>query len=327
MEKILITGGAGYIGSHVIEILLMNNKSVRVLDNGMFGLGSLYPFYENPNFELVEGDLRNISDIRKSVRNIDVVIHLGGIVGNPACSYDKLTCQDVNVTATERLAAASAEAGVRRFIFASSCSVYGYGTQVFTEESVMNPVDYYAESKIAGEEAIKQFTTDMIMSTCRFATVFGVSRRMRFDLAVNGMAASAFYEGVCHVHGGGQWRPFIHCHDVAIALCKISSASENLVRNQTFNIGSDELNMTLAKLGDEIGRLVKAARVEIHGALSDNRSYQVSFKKIRESLGFTSSISIDKGISQIIHLIESHIIPSPTLRIYSNLKTTEQQVA
>ncbi|QZN97434.1 NAD-dependent epimerase/dehydratase family protein [Symbiopectobacterium purcellii] len=326
MDKILITGGAGYIGSHVVEILLMNNKQVRVLDNGMFGLWSLYPFHENPNFELVEGDLRNISDIKKSVRNIDGVIHLGGIVGNPACSYDKLTCQDVNVIATERLAAASSEAGVSRFIFASSCSVYGFGTQVFTEDSALNPVDYYAESKIAGEEVLKKFKTDMIMSTCRFATVFGASRRMRFDLAVNGMTASALYDGVCHVHGGAEWRPFIHCHDIAIALCKISCASENLVRNQVFNIGSDDMNITLAELGYKIGKLIKASRVEINDTLSDNRSYQVSFKKIRECLGFTSKVSINEGIVQIKNIIESHIIPIPTLRIYSNLKTTEQLV-
>lgn len=231
------------------------------------------------------------------------------------------------MTATERLASVSVEAGISRFVFASSCSVYGYGDDVFTEESALNPVDYYAESKISGEEVIKQFSSDMVMTNCRFATVFGASRRMRFDLAVNGMTASALSDGVCHVHGGGQWRPFIHCHDVAKALCKIIFSPESSVINQTFNIGSDELNMTLAQLGDKIIRLVKNSTAEIHGALSDNRSYQVSFKKIRESLDFTSSISIDKGISQIISLLDSNIIPSPTLNIYNNLKTTEQQAA
>lgn len=327
MEKILVTGGAGYIGSHVVEILLQNNKQVRVLDNGMFGFGALYPFYENTRFELVRGDLRNISDLKKSLKGVEGVIHLGGIVGNPACSFDKLTCQDVNVTATERLASASAEAGISRFVFASSCSVYGYGDALFTEESVLNPVDYYAESKISGEEVIKQFSSDMTITNCRFATVFGASRRMRFDLAVNGMTASALNDGVCNVHGGGQWRPFIHCHDVAEALCKIIFSPENLIINQTFNVGSDDLNMTLAQLGNKIGQLVKNSKVEVHGALSDNRSYQVSFKKIRETLDFIPSISVDKGISQIISLLDSHIIPSPTLNIYSNLKTTEKQAA
>lgn len=327
MEKILVTGGAGYIGSHVVEILLQNDKQVRVLDNGMFGLGSLYPFYENTRFDLIKGDLRNMSDLKKSLKDVEGVIHLGGIVGNPACSFDKLTCQDVNVTATERLAGASAEAGISRFVFASSCSVYGYGDNLFTEESELNPVDYYAESKISGEEVIKQFSSDMIMTNCRFATVFGASRRMRFDLAVNGMTASARNEGICHVHGGGQWRPFIHCHDVARALCKIIFSPESTVINQTFNVGSDELNMTLAQLGEKIGQLVHNSKVEVHGALSDNRSYQVSFKKIRETLDFASSISVDKGISQIISLLDSHIIPSPALNIYSNLKTTQQQAA
>lgn len=157
MDEILVTGGAGYIGSHVVEILLHNNKQVRALDKGMFGLGALYPFYENICLALIKGELRNMSDLKKSLKYVDGVIHPGGIVGNPACSFDKLTCQDVNVTSTERLAGASAEAGIGRFVFASSCNVYSYEGNIFTEESELNPVDNCAEIKISGASRRMRF--------------------------------------------------------------------------------------------------------------------------------------------------------------------------
>lgn len=255
---------------------------------------------------------------------MDTVIHLAGIVGNPACSYDKVTCQDINVTATQRLAAESAAYGVQRFIFASSCSVYGFGNTVFNEESPLNPVDYYSESKILGEECLGEFTADMALTTCRFATVFGASRRMRFDLALNGMTAAAVSEGVCAVHGGGQWRPFIHCHDVALALCLINNAPVTCVANNVFNIGDDRQNMTFADLGKIIGRLIPGTRISILGELTDHRSYQVSFSKINQTLGFSANTTIEQGIHEIAMLLKSHITPNYLMRIYSNIKTIEQ---
>ncbi|MDP9568872.1 UNVERIFIED_ORG: nucleoside-diphosphate-sugar epimerase [Kosakonia oryzae] len=327
MDTVLVTGGAGYIGSHVVGILLNSGNIVRVLDNGMFGFQSLHPFGDNDHFELIKGDLRNISDIKRAVKGVHSIIHLGGIVGNPACSFDKLTCEDVNVTATLRLTELAAAAGVQRFIFASSCSVYGYGEQVFTEKSPLNPVDYYAESKIRGEEVLHDFMRDLTVTICRFATVFGASRRMRFDLAVNGMTASAVVEGICNVHGGSQWRPFIHSHDVATALCQIQRENKSSVASEIFNVGDDRQNMTLGMLGEKIRQAMPAVQVNIHDSMTDQRSYQVSFRKIHERLNFSGTIPLIKGIKEVSMLIESHIIPSYLLGIYSNLKTMEKQTA
>ncbi|ENL0637020.1 NAD(P)-dependent oxidoreductase [Klebsiella variicola] len=327
MDLVLVTGGAGYIGSHVVEILLNKGKHVRVIDNGMFGFQSLYPFHESGQFELIKGDLRNISDIKRAVKGVHSIIHLGGIVGNPACSYDKQSCEDVNVTATLRLAELASAAGVQRFIFASSCSVYGYGEHLFTENSQLNPVDYYAESKIQGEEVLHKFSGDLTLTTCRFATVFGASRRMRFDLAVNGMTASAVADGICNVHGGNQWRPFIHCHDVAAALCLIQCSDKVLVGNEIFNVGDDRQNMTLGMLGEKIREALPAVQVNIQGTITDQRSYQVSFRKIRERLNFRGTIPLVQGIKEVSMLLESHIIPSYHLGIYSNLKTMEKLAA
>lgn len=307
-----------------MEILLKNGNSVRVIDNGMFGFQSLYPFRESGQFELIKGDLRNISDIKRAVKGVHSIIHLGGIVGNPACSFDKQTCEDVNVTATLRLGELASAAGVQRFIFASSCSVYGYGEQIFTENSQMNPVDYYAESKIKGEEVLQEFSGDMTLTTCRFATVFGASRRMRFDLAVNGMTASAVTDSICNVHGGNQWRPFIHCHDVATALCLIQCSDKLLVHKEIFNVGDDRQNITLGMLGEIIREALPAVQVNIKDTITDQRSYQVSFSKICERMNFNGTISLIQGIKEVSMLLESHIVPNYHLGIYSNLKTMEK---
>ncbi|WP_125933165.1 NAD(P)-dependent oxidoreductase [Candidatus Sodalis sp. SoCistrobi] len=205
MERILVTGGAGYIGTHLVEQLLSQGHFVRVIDNGTFGLSGLRPFYGFNRFEMQKGDIQITAHLRKAVNNIDKVVHLAGIVGNPACSFDKDICNEVNVVATKRIFDVAAKGNVKHILFASSCSVYGYGDEVFTEESKLNPVDYYAETKVKGEAIAQSYQDDLAVTLCRFSTVFGASRRMRFDLAVNGMTASAVNRGKCVIYGGQQW--------------------------------------------------------------------------------------------------------------------------
>lgn len=261
--RILVTGAAGYIGSHLIPYLLRSQHDVVAIDSGMFGLGSLDPFLLSPRFKLIHGDLRDIQLIRKTVNNIDIVIHLAGLVGNSSCTYDKDLCDEINIKATKNLAEAAASNRVQRFIFASSCSVYGAGDGIFDEKSALNPVDYYAESKIQSEKDLDDYKDKFHLTHCRFATVFGASRRMRFDLAVNAMTANAIITGSINVYGGEQWRPFIHCQDVAKAIQLIVNNESDYESGSIFNIGNPNEVMTLGEVGKIIGKET-GAKVAIH---------------------------------------------------------------
>ncbi|CRL46740.1 UDP-glucose 4-epimerase [Sodalis glossinidius str. 'morsitans'] len=173
MERILVTGGAGYIGTHLVRQLLSQGHFVRVLDNGTFGLSGLRPFYGLNRFEMQKGDIQITAHLRKSISTIDKIIHLAGIVGNPACSFDKDFCHEVNVVATRRIFDEAARGNVKNIVFASSCSVYGYGDDIFTEDSRLNPVDYYSETKVKGEAIAQAYKDDLVVTLCRFSTVFG----------------------------------------------------------------------------------------------------------------------------------------------------------
>ncbi|MGL9773679.1 MAG: NAD-dependent epimerase/dehydratase family protein [Sodalis sp. (in: enterobacteria)] len=207
MERILVTGEAGYIGTHLVGLLVSQGDFVRVLDNGTFGLSGLRPFYGLNRFEMQTGDIQITAHLRKAIGTIDKIVHLAGVVGNPACSFDKNICHEVNVVATRQIFNEAARGNVKNIVFASSYSVYGYGDDIFTEESRLNPVDYYSETKIKGEAIAQAYKDYLVMTLCRFSTVFGASRGMRFDLAVNAMTASAVNRGECMIHGGQQWRP------------------------------------------------------------------------------------------------------------------------
>ncbi|MEI6136722.1 MAG: NAD(P)-dependent oxidoreductase [Chloroflexota bacterium] len=261
--RVLVTGGAGYIGSWVVNGLLSRGYAVTCLDRLLFGPESLDRFVGNPNLELITADCRDRDVMRRAMSRSSTVMHLAGLVGDPACAVDETVSCDINVRATETAAQLAREAGAR-FIFASSCSVYGVSGEISDEQAHRAPVSTYARNKCEAEDILNGMIDDRFGPvTLRFATIHGLSPRPRFDLVVNLFAALATRTGAITVFGGDQWRPFVHCADVADALIAAVEAPEQLVCGETFNVGSDPENYRIRDLAELIAEEIPGTGVTL----------------------------------------------------------------
>jgi len=318
---VLVIGGAGYIGSALVIQLLAKGVKVRVLDLLMYGTEPLKTVLDHPNLELIRADFRQIDKVVAAVRDVDMVVHLGGIVGDPACSLDEDLTIDVNVTATRMIAEVAKGHGVSRFIFASTCSVYGASDETLDEQSRLNPVSLYAQSKIACEGIVQKMGDGSFATVIlRFATIYGLSGRIRFDLVVNLLTAKAVVDGVITVRGGDQWRPFLHVQDAAHAVRMALEAPIDVVRNRIFNIGSEGQNYTILQVGQMIHRLVPEAGLLDEGFDQDRRNYRVSFDRVRTELGFAPRWNVERGIHQVIDAIRSGDVGNYKEARYSNFE-------
>ncbi|HZA01151.1 MAG TPA: NAD(P)-dependent oxidoreductase [Hyphomicrobiaceae bacterium] len=317
---VLVIGGAGYIGSALLERLLDQDLRVFVLDALHFGEEPLSRVAGHPNLTLIRADFRHIEALTRAMSGVETVIHLGGLVGDPACAVDPELTVDVNVTATKLIGEIAKASGVRRFIFASSCSVYGASDELVDERSRFNPQSLYARSKVASEAVLRTLNDSSFAVTClRFATVYGVSGRARFDLVVNLLAAKAVRDGIITVFGPDQWRPFVHVEDVARAIVMTLQAPIGVVAGEVFNVGSDSQNYTLGDVAELIKAQVPDARVVSDMACVDKRNYRVSFRKIRAELGFEPAWTVDEGIAQVIRAVRSNEVGHYSLPPYSNV--------
>jgi len=323
---VLVTGGAGYIGSVTVGRLLAQGRRVRVLDSLMFGDAALAAHRGSPDLELLVGDVRDSAMIARATEGVDGILHLAGLVGDPACALDPALTRAVNVESTLTLTAAAKAAGVRRLVFASTCSVYGAAGEAWLDEtSTTGPVSLYAESNLESEarfaERLQGSGTELV--TLRFATVFGASPRMRFDLVVNLLTARALREGVLEVHGGEQWRPQVHVDDVASAL--LLALTHPAAAGRTYNVGSDPLNLRIGELAQAIAARFPAAKLTVSEA-RDPRSYRVSFARITGELGFAARHSIDAGVAEIERWIQHEPGFDPAAARWSNVRTLEAQL-
>jgi nucleoside-diphosphate-sugar epimerase len=247
------------------------------------------------------------------------VIHLGGLVGDPACAVDSELTVDVNVTATKVIGEIAKARGVRRFIFASSCSVYGASDEIVDEASRFNPQSLYGRSKVASEAVLGALNSPDFAVTClRFATIYGISGRTRFDLVVNLLCAKAVRDRKITVYGADQWRPFVHVEDVARVITMALRAPIHLVAGEVFNVGSDAQNYTLGEVADLIQSQAPDAEITSDDIV-DKRNYRVSFAKIRARLGFEPAWTIERGIAQVIGLVRSNQVGHYSLPTYSNV--------
>jgi nucleoside-diphosphate-sugar epimerase len=304
---VLVIGGAGYIGTHAVEQLLQRGHSVRVLDRLMYGQSSLDDFVPNPRFSFVEGDAADISRLTEAMRGVSAVVHLAGLVGDPACAVDPDFTRHTNIVVTRMVRAVAQSMGVRRFIFASSCSVYGVSDQPCDELSPLNPVSLYAQTKIDSErELLTNTPDDFFITILRFATVFGHSRRPRFDLVGNLFAAQAIEDGLITVIGPDQWRPFVHVRDLGRAIAETVDADPLVVQSQIFNVGDERLNTTILQIAQAVQEVARAYRpvdISVTDDPLDKRNYAVSFAKIQRTLGFRAQTLLAAGIRE---LIENH---------------------
>src|SRR6266513_605277 len=299
VRRVLVTGGAGFIGSHLTRMLLERGYHVRVLDRFDYGHAGLQGLSES-RLEIITGDICNSRDVSRAARDVYGVIALAAIVGDPACNLDPEETINLNYAATKILAETCNFYGVRRLVFASSCSVYGSNSHGWlTERSRLNPVSLYARTRVLSENILLDRRGDVEPVILRLATVFGLSPRMRYDLVVNTLTARAVADQRITVMGGNQWRPNVHCRDAARAFTLALEAPGADVAGETFNLGGDSQNYTINQLGEMVARIVGDVEVVTQGDAPDPRDYRVSFEKIRRGLGFEPQFSVEAVIREI----------------------------
>lgn len=312
-KKVLVTGGAGYIGSVLVRQLLQKGYNVRVLDSLKFGGEALYDVLQNPNFEFVKGDIRNASDVKKAVEGVYAVAHLAAIVGDPACKKFADEAREVNGDASKQVFNIAEEAGVERFVFASTCSNYGKmvdPNSYVVETSELRPVSLYAELKVAFENWLLNDRKDSTMcsTALRFSTVYGFSPRIRFDLTVNEFTRNVSLTGEQEIWGPEFNRPYCHVDDLARAVILTIEAPADVVKAEVFNVGSTTENYTKRNLMEEIAKIIPNTKAIYVEAADDPRDYRVNSDKIKNALGFTITKRVQDGIKEIYKIMQSNII-------------------
>lgn len=292
--NVLITGGGGYVGTSLIPQLLAEGHEVTVYDNLMFGGNQLIPFFSNPKFKFVLGDVRDKSMLSESVKDKDLVIHLAAIVGYPACRKDPELTKSVNIEGTKNLISSLSSSQV--VVFASTGSNYGSVEDICTEETPLNPLSLYGQTKTIGEEIIFKHPKSIVY---RFATAFGLSPRLRLDLLINDFTYKCVSQGYLVVYEKEFKRTFIHVSDMGRAFLLATQKHEAMYGN-AYNVGDNNLNYTKKEICDFISAKTSAY---IHyadvGEDADKRNYEVSYEKIN-SLGFSIIKGVEDGIEELI---------------------------
>lgn len=328
-KKVAVIGAAGYIGSILCRMLLEKGYAVRGLDRFMFGDDSISEITNHPNFEIVRGDMRNLDVLVDVAFGVDAVINLAAIVGDPACDLDTNHTIMINYFSAKAAADAARHLKVDRYLFASTAAVYGAstGNERLTEDAPKAPVSLYAETKLKSEAGILSLM-DENFSPCifRLGTVYGLSPRMRFDLVVNLFALHAFTKKKITVFGGTQWRPYVHCYDIARAMVMALEAPKAKIHGQIFNLGSNDLNLRVIDLANKVAAIIPGTEVVHQAEAADQRDYNVSFDKIRNTLGFTAEYNIEKAVTEIYKAFERGEFKDFTDKKYSNVRQQEHLI-
>jgi nucleoside-diphosphate-sugar epimerase len=321
-QTILVTGGAGYVGSIVVEQLLDRGYRVRALDSLAHGsVSSLLPAWGRERFEFVRGDVRDEAARRTALEGVRAVVHLAAIVGDPACSRQPELAREVNTEATAAFAREAEAAGVWRLIFASTCSNYGKmpGEALATEDFELQPVSLYAETKVAAELEVLSRSQNGFSTCClRFATVYGTSPRMRFDLTVNEFAREVALGKDLVVFGEQFWRPYVHVRDAARAVVTALEAPKTAVAGEVFNVGDTSENYRKLDLVELLKERFPGASVQFVHKDEDPRDYKVSFEKVKDRLGFEVERRVPDGIDEVTELLQSGLLADPYAPVYSN---------
>jgi len=327
VSSVLVIGGAGYIGSVLCRLLLERGYQVRVLDSGVYGTHGIDNLRERDDFTLFQGDMRSIETVTEAITGVDAVVHLGALVGDPASGINPQKTLEINYHSTHMIASICRYHQINRFVFASTCSVYGKPETpetLLSEDDDLNPVSLYAKTKIESERAILDLADGNFSPTIfRMATIYGLSPRMRFDLVVNIMSAKAHSDGEVSVFGGEQYRPLVHVADAARTYVQCLEAPIKDVGNEIFNVGSEAQNYRIEEVAEIVTDQFPDADITHHPEDEDERSYQVDFSKIRNTLDFEPEESIASGAREIKQALEAGRFPDYTDEKYSNYRTLE----
>jgi nucleoside-diphosphate-sugar epimerase len=321
INNVLVTGGAGYVGSALIPQLLEKGYRVKVIDLYMFGENVLDEVKDNPNLKQIKGDIRDKALLEKEVPGTDAIIHLACISNDPSFELNPQLGKSINYDAFLPLVRIAKKNKVKRFIYASSSSVYGIKEEEnVTEDLSLEPLTDYSKYKMLCEEILAQekvpgFTT----LTLRPSTVCGYSPRLRLDLTVNILTNHAVNKGKITVFGGKQKRPNIHMEDMVDLYVKILQYPAKLIDGKIYNAGYE--NFTVMELAQKVKKIIgKDIPIEVT-ATDDNRSYQVCSEKIKEELGFVAKHTVEEAIEDLCDAFNSGKIPNPDDIRYYNIKT------
>lgn len=317
IKNVCVIGGAGYFGTVLSEKLLSQGYNVKIFDKFVFGKEPIINLTHTlasqdtvGSLEVYEGDMRNISDVMRVLEQVDAVIVLGAVVGDPASSKYPTSAFEVNYLATQTIAETCAYLNINRFIFASTCSVYGFSAtdKSLTENSTMNPVSHYARTKINAEQAILAVRSPNFAPTImRMSTLYGPSYRMRYDLVVNTMMMKGITTKKISIFGGDQWRPLLSVHDAAQAFLSVIHTDIETIRRQVYNVGDEKENYQIQVLGGMIAHFLKGKGIEVDVEVipntADLRDYQVSFEKIKKELNFSPTHTVKSSLEEIYAII------------------------
>jgi nucleoside-diphosphate-sugar epimerase len=297
--KILITGGAGFVGTTLTPYLLEKGFEVCIFDNLMYGGNQLLPFFRSPKFEFIKGDVRNEEEVKAAVQGRDSIIHLAAIVGYPACRKEPRLAREVNVDGTKNLIKAVSKDQL--VVYASTGSNYGKVDDVCTEKTPLNPLSLYGQTKTLAE--------CMLLEECktiayRFATAFGVSPRLRLDLLINDFVYKALTEGYLIVYEKQFMRTFIHVFDMARAFLFAIEHADMMVK-EVYNVGSESMNYSKEQICEMIKKKVSCyVHYASIGEDKDKRNYVVSYEKFND-LGYRTTISVEEGIEELKRALQA----------------------
>ncbi len=314
--KVVVTGGAGYIGSVMVREMLSRGYDVVCLDRLFFGVDSIRDLLGESRFKLIKDDIRWFDP--SILRGVDAVVDLAALSNDPSGELDPAKTYDINYLGRVRVARLSREYGVRRYVLASTCSVYGFQPGLLNEDSPLNPLTTYAKSAVLAERDILPMASrDFTVTALRFATAYGLSPRMRFDLVVNGMTLSLYkYKKIRVMRDGTQWRPVVHIRDIARAVMMVLEADPEVVNGQVFNVGSNEQNYQIYQLAKLIGDAIgEPYEIEWYGD-PDKRSYRVDFTKMKERLGFNTKFTPAQAAREIYNALSEGTV-TDSLKTYT----------
>jgi nucleoside-diphosphate-sugar epimerase len=322
-KTVLVTGGAGYIGSVLVNNLLQEGFHVIAFDNLSFGGEALLGCWNHPRFRFIKGDLLHDNDVKAALKGVDYVCHLAAIVGEPPCKKFPKQALRVNWNASVRLYELCEEAKIQKFVFASTCSNYGKMSDpdsLLDEDGTLNPISLYSETKVNFEQYLLNLKdTNITRTILRFSTVYGASPRLRFDLTVNEFTRDAALKKPLLIYGENFWRPYCHVSDLANSVKTVLISDTFKVANQAFNVGDTSQNYTKKMLVGEIKEVIPSLEVNYHPVVTDPRDYKVNCDKIRRILDFSISKTVPYGIQEIASIVQNKLIRRPLSKRYGNI--------